>query len=204
MEIVSQTAIKVIDNPRTLYMLPWLIIAAFGVVLYCRDYAYDDIRSLFTLIPIICFTMVVLFANRESMYRSIGKYEYTMQYVNNVPEIDHSKFTLLNEKDVPSKLSLVLRDNLTQDEEEGLKKTAIFEIIVIFYRGCCVALWFPYLIIFLVRTSEVISAFTKSFRESKFAAIVRVVGSIMVASLITAMILFIIVIFFYISSPLPV
>ena len=138
------------------------------------------------------------------MYRSIGKYEYTMQYVNNVPEIDHSKFTLLNEKDVPSKLSLVLRDNLTQDEEKCLKKTAIFEIIVIFYRGCCVALWFPYLIIFLVRTFEVISAFTKSFRESKFASIVRGVGSIMVASLITAMILFIIVIFFYISSPLPV
>ena len=202
MEIVSQTAIKVIDNPRTLYMLPWLIIAAFGVVVYCRDYAYDDIRSLFTLIPIICFTIVVLFANRESMYRSIGKYEYTMQYVNNVPEIDHSKFTLLNEKDVPSKLSLVLRDNLTQDEEKCLKKTAIFEIIVIFYRGCCVALWFPYLIIFLVR--PVISAFIDSFYEGRLAAIVLVVGSIMVASLITAMILFIIVIFFYISSPLPV
>ena len=53
MEIVSQTAIKVIDNPRTLYMLPWLIIAAFGVVLYCRDYDYDDIRSLFTLIHLL-------------------------------------------------------------------------------------------------------------------------------------------------------
>ena len=204
MEIVSQTAIKVIDNPRTLYMLPWLIIAAFGVVLYCRDYDYDDIRSLFTLIPIICFTVVVLFANRESMYRSIGKYEYTMQYVNNVPEIDHSKFTLLNEKDVPSKLSLVLRDNLTQDEEEGLKKAAIFEIIVIFYRVCCVALWFPYLMIFLVRTFEVISDFIYSFYEGRLAAIARVVDSIIVASLITAMILFIIVIFFYISSPLPV
>ena len=193
MEIVSQTAIKVIDNTKTLYMFPWLIIAIFGL-LFLRE--QDDKKALLALIPLIGFTIVVTFAHRDSMYRFTGGYIYQMKYANNMPEVDTSKYIILGDK-APEEITIEYRDKLSDEEENSLKRTTNFTIIVSIYRSICLTLWLLYSIIFIDNAS-----ITISFKEDSYLSLIMGVAIFLCAVLIA--IFFIIAIVEYSSYPLPV
>ena len=193
MEVVSQTAIKVIDNTKTLYMFPWLIIAIFGL-LFLRE--QDDKKALLALIPLIGFTIVVTFAHRDSMYRFTGGYIYQMKYANNMPEVDTSKYIMLGDK-APEEITIEYRDKLSDEEENSLKRTTNFTIIVSIYRSICLTLWLLYSIIFIDNAS-----ITISFKRDSFLSVIMGLAIFLCAVLIA--IFFIIAIVEYSSYPLPV
>ena len=193
MEVVSQTAIKVIDNTKTLYMFPWLIIAIFGL-LFLRE--QDDKKALLALIPLIGFTIVVTFAHRDSMYRFTGGYIYQMKYANNMPEVDTSKYIILGDK-APEEITIEYRDKLSDEEENSLKRTTNFTIIVSIYRSICLTLWLLYSIIFIDNAS-----ITISFKRDSFLSVIMGLAIFLCAVLIA--IFFIIAIVEYSSYPLPV
>ena len=138
--IVSQTELKFISNTSTLYILPWLIIAIIGILMLLCEEEETIRKILITALPVIAFTIVVVFAHRDSMYRSTGKYEYQVQVTTVAPEIDISKYTILKEK-IPDSLIVEMRDKLTKEEEKALKEVEPFSIKVAFYRGVCVVMW---------------------------------------------------------------
>ena len=193
MEVVSQTAIKVIDNTKTLYMFPWLIITIFGL-LFLRE--QDDKKALLALIPLLGFTIVVTFAHRDSMYRFTGGYIYQMKYANNMPEVDTSKYIILGDK-APEEITIEYRDKLSDEEENSLKRTTNFTIIVSIYRSICLTLWLLYSIIFIDNAS-----ITISFKRDSFLSVIMGLAIFLCAVLIA--IFFIIAIVEYSSYPLPV
>ena len=193
MEVVSQTAIKVIDNTKTLYMFPWLIIAIFGLLLLREQ---DDKKALLALISLIGFTIVVTFAHRDSMYRFTGGYIYQMKYANNMPEVDTSKYIILGDK-APEEITIEYRDKLSDEEENSLKRTTNFTIIVTVYRIICLMIWFIYFTTFIEN-----SALTISFKEDSYLSLIM--GVAMVLCIFLSAIGIIIVTVVYGSHPFPI
>ena len=138
--IVSQTELKYISNTSTLYILPWLIVATIGILMLLCEEEETIRKILITALPVIAFTIVAVFAHRDSMYCSTGKYEYQVQVTTVAPEIDISKYKILK-KNIPASLIVEMQDNLTKEEEKALKEVEPFSIKVAFYRGVCVVMW---------------------------------------------------------------
>ena len=123
MEIVSQSEIKIINDTSSLYIL-----FCFVVTLISLAILYDKTKKslILSCITLIGFTVVVLLAYTESMCTSINKYDYKAEIT--VPEIDSSKYTVLG--NTTQKIDVNIQDKLTEEEENSLKRTTNFTIIV--------------------------------------------------------------------------
>ena len=160
MEILSQSEIKIINNTSSLYILFCLLVTLISLVLL-----YDKTKKnlILSCITVIGFTVVVLLAYTESMCTSINKYDYKAEIT--VPEIDSSKYTVLG--NTTQKIDVNIQDKLTEEEENSLKRTTNFTIIVTVYRIICLMIWLIYFTTFIEN-----SALTISFKEDSYLSLI--------------------------------
>ena len=207
MEVVSQTAIRVINETKTLYIFPWCIMAIYSLICSFKEHSFKEQKdkiSLLAIVPLISFTIIALFANRESMYHSIEKYEYTIQYAINVPEIDSSKYTIVEQTDMPEPLYLVITDILTDEESKEVENTSAVVNIVAVYRLICTCLWLFCIVLVIVDIKHRCINYThrviKGRRAENIVNLIEIVGllsSIALALSFCASLL-------YCTTPLPI
>lgn len=203
MEVVSQTAIRVINETKTLYIFPWCIMAIYSLIRSFKE--QKDKISLLAIVPLISFTIIALFANRESMYHSIEKYEYTIQYAINVPEIDSSKYTIVEKTDMPEPLYLVITDILTDEESKEVENTSAVVNIVAVYRIICSCLWLFCIVIVIVDIKHrcINYIFSDSYKGRRAEDIVNLIEIVGLLSLI-ALALSFCASLLYCTTPLPI
>ena len=151
MEITSVSAIRVIDDTSTFNILSCSLVTLFSLnfILTGVGERIEDLKFkhiCLSVIVILGLIVVVVLANTKSMYHSIGKYQYQGEYKNNAPDIDSSKFTITG-NEIPKKLTVEFKDNLTEEEERAIEKTHSFVKKVAAFRIICGLLCEGYLCI---------------------------------------------------------
>ena len=161
MEITSVSAIRVIDDTSTFNILSCSLVTLFSLnfILTGVGERIEDLKFkhiCLSVIVILGLIVVVVLANTKSMYHSIGKYQYQGEYKNNAPDIDSSKFTITG-NEIPKKLTVEFKDNLTEEEERAIEKTHSFVKKVALFRIACGLLCAAYFGIIWAKLMSMIS-----------------------------------------------